>query len=320
MVRKKKLELRQIVQGWWVLDKNVLFTQRKEALIGRDPLTKELLGKLMSYNPRENKPTKEETDELKQRIEKKWNVGIVETWAAQPHLHGDKFIKESPNSPLSPVTMRISDNEELTEKPLLIFNKTKGYPVSSVANLPFKYLLPIDPSEGNITIQIELNLINQNDAKGIKEAVWEIVKDHLKGRKKEMLWEPKELYFLYKCRPNTFDNYLRWYDLHVQEKLGFRPIAAWDNTKKTNPQRAERALKWLTHNKAKSLGHIREEDKIEKGVKKIYEMIHRTKYSRKAIEPVIEEYNCSHHGTGCLPSCTYYQEWLGRFNRLNPTK
>jgi len=299
MPGKKKLELRQITQGYWVLDRNVLFTQMKEALIERDPLTKELLGKLMSYNPRTGKPTREETEELKQRIEKKWNVGIVETWAAQPHLWG-----------LKP--------EEVTEKPLLIFNKTKGYPFSAEGILPFNYLLPINPSEGKITVQIDLNIIDEQDCRVIRDAVWKVVKEHLKAKKEKLPREPNELHFIYDIRQNTFDNYVTWYDLHTQEKLGFRAIAAWNNTKGTNPERATQVMEQLIHHKAKCHGPISGEDNIEHGVKIIYKAIHRVKYSRKDIEPIIEEYNCRRHGTVCPPLCTYSQKWLDRFNRLNP--
>jgi hypothetical protein len=140
----------------------------------------------------------------------------------------------------------------------------------------------------------------------------------LKERKKEIPREPKELNFLYHCHQDKFDNYVRWYDLHTQEKLGFRPIAAWDNTQKTNPKRAEQVLQQLINCKAKCYGHIKGEDKVEKGIKLIYKAIHRDNYSAKAIEPVMKEYNCPHHGINCLTSCTYYQKWFGRFNRLNP--
>ena len=320
MPRKKKLELRQLRKGWWVLDWNIFFTERKKALIGRDPLTKDLLEKLMLYNPKTGKPTTEETEELRQRIEKKWNVGIVTTWAAQPHLYGSGATRESPNFLLSPVTMRISNNKEVTEEALLIMNRTKGYPVSSLPIEPVEYLHPINPSEGNITIQIGLNLINTNDAKKVKNAVWDIVKEHLRGRKREIPPEPKELNFLYRCRQSTFDNYVRWYDIHTQEKLSFRLIAVVEDTLKKNPQKAEQSLERLKHSKVKWGTPIRGEDRIEKGVKVIYKAIHRDKYSPKTIEPVIEEYNCPHHEKSCSPSCSYYQKWIDRFNRLNPIR
>jgi hypothetical protein len=317
--KKKKLELRELTKGSWVLDQDIVFTDRKKALMGRDPLVKDLLDKLASYNPRKDKPSKKEIDELKQDIEKKWNVGVVITGAAQPHIYGLDITKES-NFPLAPVKIRFPDKEE-TMEPLLIFNRTQGYIVESLPLYPFKYFTPIEPSGGAINVEINLNLIDQNDAKAVKDAVWEIVKKQLKGRKKEIPREPKELKFLYHCHQDKFDNYVRWYDLHIQEKLGFRSIAAWDNTQKTNPKRAEQVLEQLIHHKAQCHGHIPGEDKIEKGVKKIYRAINRKNYSRKAIEPLFEKYNCPHHPRGnCSPSCTYYQDWFDRFNRLNPTQ
>ena len=113
---------------------------------------------------------------------------------------------------------------------------------------------------------------------------------------------------------------MRWYDLHTQEKLGFRAIAAWQNTQETNPKRATQVMEQLIQHKAKCHGSIQSEDRIEKGVKTIYKAIHRVKYSRKDMEPIIEEYNCPHHGTGCPSSCTYYQKWLGRFDRFKPAE
>lgn len=308
MLKREKPKLSRLTEGQqtrrWVVDRDSLFIEMKKALMNRDPLVRDYLKELSSYDFKKDRPQKETLEKRRQKLQSKWNVNIL-----------NKVF----NLLSSPIIS--FEQKELNRFPpgeLVISNRTKGYPVSS---LPPQYLTSmdwLDDSEDVVNIQVDLRLINLNSARLIKDAVWEIVKEHLKEGKKGIPRGPKELNFLYHCRPETVNNYLKWYDLHIQEKLGFRPIAAWDNTKKTNPQRAEQVLERLIHYKNKCHGHIPGEDKIEKGVKTIYLAIHRTQYSRKTIEPVFEQYNCSLHSRSCPPSCTYYQEWVDRFDRLNP--
>lgn len=120
-------------------------------------------------------------------------------------------------------------------------------------------------------------------------------------------------------REATFNNYLRWYDIHTTEKLSFRLIANIEKNRKNNPQCAEEILEKLKSNKIRWGISIKGEDAVEKGVKIIYKAIHRTDYSQKKIEPLIENYNCPKHKSGCPTSCKYYKNWLGRFNRLMPS-
>lgn len=175
--------------------------------------------------------------------------------------------------------------------------------------------------ERYIPLVINIDRINKNDAKKVKRLLWKIIESNLqKGKTKKPLGEYPECAFLYHIRKeDTFQRYLKWYDLHTKEKLGFRLIAFIDNTSKTDPQRASKLLEKLKSEKYRCGEPKEGEDKIEKGVKLIYKAIHRDNYSRKTIEPLFEEYNCSTHGKNCPASCRYYKGWVGRFNRLMPT-
>jgi hypothetical protein len=314
----------------------VLFTERKKALMNRDPLVKDLMEKLMSYDPKKDKPPKEQMEQLKQQIEQKWNVGIVVTWAAQPYVYGGFEVnKESPELPLSPVRTNLPHDGEVRIEPLLIFNRTKGYPVSSLPKHPFEYHLPINPSDNIITIQVNLDLIDQNDASLVKNAVWEIVKKQLPARKgkKEIPREPRELNSLYDYRQKTFDNYVRWYDLHIgtdydkPNGFSFRAIAYGEDELREHPESYEDTMKEVA-NRTKVVRSVRGErvlkgvigepvrgeDTVGKGVVAIYKAIHRKPYPSKKTK--LKEYNCPTHGVSCpTMECPYAKNFMKRFNK-----
>ena len=172
-----------------------------------------------------------------------------------------------------------------------------------------------------IALVIDTSYLNKNDARKIKKLLWKTIEPYLeKGVSKAPRWEHPECAFLYSLRrEDTFQNYLRWYDIHTKEKLSFRLIAHIDKIHKTDPGKASEILEKLKSQKIRWGNPIKGEDKIEKGVKLIYKAIHGKKYSQKKIKPLIEEYNCPQHRSDCPASCKYYKDWLGRFNRLMPS-
>lgn len=173
-------------------------------------------------------------------------------------------------------------------------------------------------SEEWLPILINTSRLNKSDAKKIKRFLWEIIETRLqKGADKKPHFESPDCAFLYRLRKeDTFQKYLKWYDIHTKEKLSFRLIA---HIEKQGKQKGAELLETLKSKKVRWGSPIKGEDKIEKGVKLIYKAIHRTDYSRKKIEPVIEGYNCpTHQKNNCPASCNYHKEWSGRFNRLNP--
>ncbi|MFO0752972.1 MAG: hypothetical protein U0411_06570 [Thermodesulfovibrionales bacterium] len=164
-----------------------------------------------------------------------------------------------------------------------------------------------------IPILINASRLNYQDAKEIKKRIWEFVEKRLtKGKDTSPEHEYLECAFLYSTKESTFKNYLRWYDLHVNEKISIRLIAHIES----NPGKAIETLQRLNHGKIKWGLTIAGEDKIQKGVAKVFKAIHRKDYTK---EDVMEEYNCPSHGSNCPQKCSYLKEWEGKFNRLFPS-
>lgn len=189
-------------------------------------------------------------------------------------------------------------------------------------------ILPV--RENYIPIIIDPSLLNLNDAKMVKDHVWAMVESEILKRKEEIQekttgWhpdappdEPEEIAFIYRTKEETFYKYLRWYDLHINEKLGFRLIAFIENQTKGNPVKIENILeKLLLRSRLPKLGDTNGEDAVGKGIKLIYKAIHRKPYNQQDVEPIIEEYNCPQHDKSCSPNCRYLIEWQARFDRLN---
>lgn len=162
-----------------------------------------------------------------------------------------------------------------------------------------------------IPIVINIDRINNDNTKKVRTLIWKIIKSNLqKGGTRKPPGEYQECAFLYSIRrEETFQNYLRWYDLHTKEKLGFRLIALIDSRK----------VKRLSENKISWGKPAEGEDKVEKGIKCIFEAIHRVKYTKEKIGPIVEEYNCPEHSRNCPTSCKYYEDWNSRFNCLMPS-
>lgn len=184
---------------------------------------------------------------------------------------------------------------------------------------------------GHLYIDINCDLLDKNDARYVKRAVWELVKSHLESRKTSTEGQdprkrepaspphdPPELAPFYHMKEDVFRNYLRWYDIHTKEKLSFRLMAVVEGIRKDNVSGAEGLLNRFIHKRVKLGNPVKGEDRIEKGVKIIWAAIYREPYNQKGVSPQIEEYNCTLHGNDCPRQCKYLKEWEGRFNRLNP--
>ena len=186
-----------------------------------------------------------------------------------------------------------------------------------------------------LPIIVNVSRLNKADAKIIKKQVWSLIEANLqKGKTKEPCEEHRECSFLYSLRnERTFENYLRWYDLAIgtdyQKPNGFsfRAIAFCEYVLRKHPEkyedakediakrtkvvrtaRGERVLKGVVGE------HIKGEDAVEKGVKVIYNAIHRKPYASKKTKQ--KEYNCPVHGVSC-PSmgCPYLKKWMKDFNK-----
>jgi hypothetical protein len=296
--------------------------QRKSELIYRDQLTKEYLKLLKECETPENfrdENKKRESEKFKKEIEKKWSVAVYDT-LAKPFTCGVRD-EDFDNQPL------YHGIRPIKERPLVIVNNGGREPIwAKLVTLPGCWQ---ETPANHLVITIGLDLINLNDMKNVKKTVQEIVTSCLKDRKDEKTQQTRksinkkelsELSFLHTMRENTFRQYLRWYDIHTQENLSFRLIAVIENIRKENISGAEKLLERFIHKRTKWGLPVKGEDRIEKGVKLIFTAIHRKTYVHKENKPaIIEKYSCPSHGNKCRPSCKYYKDWAGRFDRLNKT-
>jgi hypothetical protein len=169
-----------------------------------------------------------------------------------------------------------------------------------------------------LPIIVNTSRLNKSDAKTIKKQIWSVIEANLQKEAKKKPWEEnKECSFLYSIRQEkTFQNYLRWYDIHTQEKISFRLIAKIEEMRSENIGNAERFLEKVRNMRMK-VGHpIRGEDRIARGVKLIWSAIHREPYTSAKVEPVIEEWNCPEHGKNYSKKCEHCKGLMDRFNRI----
>ena len=220
-------------------------------------------------------------------------------------------------------------------KPLIVNNKFRAEPIVGFL-FPCESVIPASPNL--LTVQINLDVINQNDADFVKKNVWGITKKYLnRKRNKQKLpsGEIGELTKLYSIiKEDTFNKYLRWYDYHLQHRIGFRLIAFIENQIRGDSDKAKSLIeKIIKKPKKPQVGNynprtkkveVLGEDKIEKAVKLIYKAIYREDYSKKKIEPFIEldNRNCPIHRNidSCPLNCQHLQDWYNKANKILPPK
>lgn len=321
MKKKKSIEIKQQTPFTYIFDKQTIFTQRKKVLISRDPLTKELLKKLDEYRPNKNKPSQHEIETIRQKLADKWNISIIITAAAKPFVSGLQVVKNQTKSDcLSPVKFSYDGKTIQEMEPLIICNKTIGNPVESF----YPHLAGIlnESRLGTLELRINLNLLDRNDAAEIKQAVWSIIEKYLPKKKpKDKIVDARELSFIYDVKQKTFDNYIKWYDWHINELLGFRIIAFLDKEIKNGNTDVSNLINKLK-SKRFPIGtqtSYQGEDNRERGIKLIYEAIQREKYPTRKDRhrTFLDEYNCPLHSPNkCTVSCKYQKEWYDKFNKV----
>jgi hypothetical protein len=146
--------------------------------------------------------------------------------------------------------------------------------------------------------------VDPYDPKAQKRALKHAEESYKRACKK--MKKMKNLKFLYSLQEETFYKYIRWYDLHIYEMLSFRMIAYIEKYK--NYPEFQMNLK-------KVRTPVKGEDHVEKGVKLIYEAIHRKTYRQKA-RSFEEVYACpEHHNNQCPANCEHLKKWEVIFNR-----
>ena len=306
------------------------FLRRRLDLIVRDPLAIEAV-KEADKLPLPIDEWTPKIQDLVAKLEKKWNVTVLFTRDQKYRfeLAGRKYDNMIDPDGIRPLVMwmkgKTQDQAWVGRDIERIWfyridaSNVKEYQIDSLINCVAGDRFP---SDDKLFIMIDLNLVDLNDARLVKQTVWSITKEYLakrkkEGKKKRILDEPKELLFIYDCREQTFQNYLRWYDIHTREKLGFRLIAFLNEICKGDNIKYEKWLEGLRSKKWKVGRSIKGEDSVGKGVKVIWAAIHRESYNREKAGPVIEEWNCPVHGNGYSPTCKDCKALHELFNRTN---
>ncbi|MBM4289452.1 MAG: hypothetical protein FJ135_15135 [Deltaproteobacteria bacterium] len=327
---------------------------RKYLLMLRDPLVEKLNEKHKEW--RKNcfdEILTLEVEQLKKKVQDKWNArlhwpettlqGVTDYWLAviPPHI----AVRDG------------SDNAKREEH--LFINKETG----KMTFLKCKGLVSCSPHETPIFINDAI--LTLHDAQKVQEAAWNIVKTKIEKRKKTIMGrdipddltdmlppdykeqekpikgrdfavpaeEPEALAPILRCRQETFDNYLRWYDQWLRG-LDFRRITYVELTITDPAKREELFQKYaearrppitITSSMPADLRRTitAKENAVRKGVDLIYYAIHRkNRTTDNPLEEIIRvpqssrPHKCTHSARTCLmdcPSpkdCSSYQELL----------
>jgi len=320
MRKRMSVEVKRLNKGCYVLDKETVFTRRKKALISRDQLTKDLLKRLDNYKPHTNKENNK-IEVLKQRLEEKWTVGIIITGAAKPFVTGLPVIaNQKRENCLSPIKFSYDGIDIQEMEPLIVSNKIVGNPITSYYP-PIAGVL-VESNINELVLNVNLSLLDNADAREIKKATWAIIKKHLPQNKTfNRMGDITEISFIYSVKEKTFEDYIRWYDLHIKDGLGFRTIAFLEKEIKNGHSDVNSLISKLM-SKRVPIGKKASypgEDRVEKGVKLIYQAIQRQKYSKDSRQESLEAYHCpDHSGKQCPPTCAYFKRWNNAFNTAIP--
>ena len=285
---------------------------RKQELILRDPLGIEYVRKKQTWLknlPKFDLLLYNSIHEITEKLNRKWKVNL---WG----------IKNSGNS----LDMS-GESYEFVEDPrnyegqiVLIKGKFRSFSFAQDNSIYCPY--------HKIPIIIDPSILTINDARKVKNAVWNIVKKEINKRIKDITnkWnqstpkgESKELGKLIHCRNDTFRKYLKWYDLHI-EGFPFRLIAYIElSIKDKEKQKAFYQQQGSKQRKLKLGKRIKGESAVRNAYNIVYEAIHRKSPSDKEenIPSVIEPYNCPQHGHNCEEDfdCDYMKKWLNDFSK-----
>jgi hypothetical protein len=313
---------------------------RKYALMIRDDEFNNYIEKSRQWlrNPNDETLTKE-VGQLKQRVKDKWNARIHWPESTIQGVTDFWMLLYEPYKAV--VDARIMST-------LLIDEDGK----ITIASFKDNGLIHCPPDK--IPIIINPTILTLHDPKTVKNEVWEIVKAEIGKRKKTVegrnfaddlvdflpagyikekktnkgrdfavpAQEPEELATVLRCRPETFNKYLRWYDLKMEggRRLSFRLIALIEFRSRTEDKEQKFREHINRKKKLRNIGPEKGESTIREGFNIIYRAINRE--SAPALEehiPTSEKYDCPQHGENCsdFPDCAYREHWLTNFDNKN---
>ncbi len=293
---------------------------RKYLLMMRDPLVQKLdeKHKQLRKNCFDETLTKE-VEQLKKEVKDKWNARLY--WP-ETTLQGVKDYWLT----ITPPYVAVKDERANARREEHLFIN-KDYRITS---LKCNGLVCCSPHE--IPIIIDPTILTLNDEKAVKQEVWDIVKSEIgkqtikiKGRTFAIPpKEPKELAAVFRCRPEKFEKYLRWYDLRMEEDLTFPLIALIEFHSKAEDKEQKFKEQISRKKKVRNIGHVKEEDTVRKGVGLIYQAIFRKPMSdREDHPPTLKKYNCPYHSWNpnkrdwdCDEDCEYLKNYSARLSRF----
>jgi hypothetical protein len=129
--------------------------------------------------------------------------------------------------------------------------------------------------------------------------------------------EPGALAPVFRCRPETFAKYLRWYDLKMAG-LSFRLIALIEFHSKPS-DKEQKFEEHIKRRKNPKIGlPIKGESTIREGFNIIYRAINRDSAPTQEDQiATLGKYNCPDHGSDCPKDCAYLDRWLVEFEKKN---
>jgi hypothetical protein len=291
---------------------------RKRELMLRDPFVIQYLDtSFQCFEEPLNRALIEKWYQLTKEVEEKWSANIYFPESTKQGVT-DWFRVES-----KPYKAVVDARWGAT---YILKSGEKGFE-SIMASFQDNSLIYCEPHK--IPIIIDPTILTLRDEKKVKDAVWDIVTPEIGKHKKTIRGrdfavppkEPEELAAVLRCKSETFEKYLRWYDLKMEggRGLSFTLIALIEFHSK--PGDREQKFEDQIHRRKKpKIGkRVKGESTIREGFNIIFRAIFRTPAPVQEDDiPTLETYNCPDHGDSCNdPDCAYLKCWLADFDIKN---
>lgn len=299
--------------------------ERKYALIIRDPLTYRFDRKLLEWlKDQSNESLAGEVNNLHQELETKWRFRISVPRLVLDNLEEalsriERGLIIRPWRPIFPKPQAVKDLR--THPGYLIIDRKTNQTIST--GYEEGLILCGHPI---IPIAIDPTMLTLADADKVKKAVWDIVEVEIKKLQdgKGPGWtpvapggEPEALAEVLRCRPENFEKYLRWYDLHMAT-VPFRLIAYYESVI-GDPARRETVFENVVG--ARKTPKVRHKVKSESAVRKGNDLIQSAIHRKKPLDvedklSLFGDFKCPIHDRNeCPDDCAYTAEFIKRYNK-----
>jgi hypothetical protein len=311
--------LAEIPRAWTTIE-------RKYALIIRDPLTRKFDKKLLELlRDQGNESLSGEVNRSAQELEGKWNFRI----------HIPRAVQENPEEALSRLEAGLIYRpwRPIFAKPQAIkdLRKQTGYLIMdqktrTIINIGYENTGLIYCPPPLIPLAFDPTMLTHHDIDMVVKTVKSLLVAEIKKSRgvNRTDWtpvapggEPEELAKVLRCRPENFEKYLRWFDLHMAG-IPFRLIAHYESTI-SDPEKREAVFEKVIV--AKKTPKVRKKVKTESAVTKGHDLILFAIYRKRSVSDedkvqLFGEYKCpDHEGNNCPVDCGYLIGWMKSFDR-----